>query len=133
MLFFFFVKHKTAYELRISDWSSDVCSSDLPVEIGVGPAGIAQADHALQRRRHAPAEVTAQAPARDTRELDAFRGGVGVVRRGDRIDPGGVGVDIETLDRPVACLGDPPGARSEARRVGKECVRWVNTRWARYH
>src|SRR3546814_12669015 len=27
--FFFFFKHKTAYELRISDWSSDVCSSDL--------------------------------------------------------------------------------------------------------
>src|SRR3546814_8491018 len=26
---FFFFKHKTAYELRISDWSSDVCSSDL--------------------------------------------------------------------------------------------------------
>src|SRR3546814_3601712 len=25
----FFLKHKTAYELRISDWSSDVCSSDL--------------------------------------------------------------------------------------------------------
>src|SRR3546814_7630121 len=27
---FFFFKQKTAYELRISDWSSDVCSSDLP-------------------------------------------------------------------------------------------------------
>src|SRR3546814_17405971 len=26
---FFFVKQKTAYEMRISDWSSDVCSSDL--------------------------------------------------------------------------------------------------------
>src|SRR3546814_4820120 len=29
MIFFFF-KQKTAYEMRISDWSSDVCSSDLP-------------------------------------------------------------------------------------------------------
>src|SRR3546814_974098 len=29
-LCFFFFKQKTAYELRISDWSSDVCSSDLP-------------------------------------------------------------------------------------------------------
>src|SRR3546814_8914874 len=29
-LFFFFFKQKTAYEMRISDWSSDVCSSDLP-------------------------------------------------------------------------------------------------------
>src|SRR3546814_2835729 len=30
MVFFFFFKQKTAYEMRISDWSSDVCSSDLP-------------------------------------------------------------------------------------------------------
>src|SRR3546814_20387962 len=29
-LFIFFFKQKTAYEMRISDWSSDVCSSDLP-------------------------------------------------------------------------------------------------------
>src|SRR3546814_2602669 len=29
---FFFFKQKTAYEMRISDWSSDVCSSDLAVE-----------------------------------------------------------------------------------------------------
>src|SRR3546814_4894881 len=29
---FFFFKQKTAYELRISDWSSDVCSSDLPLQ-----------------------------------------------------------------------------------------------------
>src|SRR3546814_7565711 len=28
-MFFFFFKQKTAYELRISDWSADVCSSDL--------------------------------------------------------------------------------------------------------
>src|SRR3546814_5529520 len=32
--FFFFFKQKTAYELRISDWSSDVCSSDLPAAAG---------------------------------------------------------------------------------------------------
>src|SRR3546814_5496263 len=30
-LFFFFFKQKTAYEMRISDWSSDVCSSDLEI------------------------------------------------------------------------------------------------------
>src|SRR3546814_5017116 len=30
---FFFFKQKTAYEMRISDWSSDVCSSDLDVEL----------------------------------------------------------------------------------------------------
>src|SRR3546814_10439936 len=31
--FFFFFKQKTAYEMRISDWSSDVCSSDLAARI----------------------------------------------------------------------------------------------------
>src|SRR3546814_10792271 len=30
-VWFFFFEQKTAYELRISDWSSDVCSSDLPL------------------------------------------------------------------------------------------------------
>src|SRR3546814_2187820 len=29
----FFFKQKTAYEMRISDWSSDVCSSDLPRQV----------------------------------------------------------------------------------------------------
>src|SRR3546814_3933259 len=37
MVFFFF-KQKTAYEMRISDWSSDVCSSDLPF----GPSALAR-------------------------------------------------------------------------------------------
>src|SRR3546814_7368651 len=38
--FFFFFKQKTAYEMRISDWSSDVCSSDLalPAENPLGDA-----------------------------------------------------------------------------------------------
>src|SRR3546814_3619298 len=33
VFYFFFFKQKTAYEMRISDWSSDVCSSDLPFSI----------------------------------------------------------------------------------------------------
>src|SRR3546814_3230064 len=33
---FFFFKQKTAYEMRISDWSSDVCSSDLPTLVRLG-------------------------------------------------------------------------------------------------
>src|SRR3546814_7397453 len=37
-LFFFFFKQKTAYEMRISDWSSDVCSSDLRVLYGLAAA-----------------------------------------------------------------------------------------------
>src|SRR3546814_1361227 len=36
--FFFFFKQKTAYEMRISDWSSDVCSSDLMAELSLLPA-----------------------------------------------------------------------------------------------
>src|SRR3546814_1646258 len=32
----FFYKQKTAYEMRISDWSSDVCSSDLRAEAHIG-------------------------------------------------------------------------------------------------
>src|SRR3546814_2616416 len=40
VLVFFFFKQKTAYEMRISDWSSDVCSSDLNGRIAVIlPAG----------------------------------------------------------------------------------------------
>src|SRR3546814_10021772 len=37
MFFFFFFKQKTAYEMRISDWSSDVCSSDLTTGLGLEP------------------------------------------------------------------------------------------------
>src|SRR3546814_1839732 len=38
MCIFFFFKQKTAYEMRISDWSSDVCSSDLVVGAVAGVA-----------------------------------------------------------------------------------------------
>src|SRR3546814_1221393 len=40
-LFFFFFKQKTAYEMRISDWSSDVCSSDLTLKRLMGGANFA--------------------------------------------------------------------------------------------
>src|SRR3546814_8885089 len=36
----FFFKQKTAYEMRISDWSSDVCSSDLQELVGVAVLGV---------------------------------------------------------------------------------------------
>src|SRR3546814_6044312 len=36
LLWFFFFKQKTAYEMRISDWSSDVCSSDLTADKAMG-------------------------------------------------------------------------------------------------
>src|SRR3546814_4928994 len=40
MMFFFFFKQKTAYEMRISDWSSDVCSSDLARDVEPAPAAL---------------------------------------------------------------------------------------------
>src|SRR3546814_16586933 len=42
-LSFFFFKQKTAYEMRISDWSSDVCSSDLGGKAAAAPAAKAEA------------------------------------------------------------------------------------------
>src|SRR3546814_13179372 len=43
VIFFFFFKQKTAYEMRISDWSSDVCSSDLN-EAAIRPLDQLRAD-----------------------------------------------------------------------------------------
>src|SRR3546814_10838609 len=51
MSYCFFFKQKTAYEMRISDWSSDVCSSDLLEEIR--PLGQLQGQHVLHRVREA--------------------------------------------------------------------------------
>src|SRR3546814_20094962 len=42
-ILFFFFKQKTAYEMRISDWSSDVCSSDLNPKLGTVTPNVAQA------------------------------------------------------------------------------------------
>src|SRR3546814_4807581 len=46
VMFVFFFKQKTAYEMRISDWSSDVCSSDLA---GTLPADLATPDFVVER------------------------------------------------------------------------------------
>src|SRR3546814_6818757 len=53
-VFFFFFKQKTAYEMRISDWSSDVCSSDLrevPDPAGAGKREIAAPETCEMQRR----------------------------------------------------------------------------------
>src|SRR3546814_3215523 len=47
VLCFFFFKQKTAYEMRISDWSSDVCSSDLLAGIEPSARGSALAPGAV--------------------------------------------------------------------------------------
>src|SRR3546814_5783573 len=46
---FFFFKQKTAYEMRISDWSSDVCSSDLQEKDAFG---FYLSAHPVDRYRH---------------------------------------------------------------------------------
>src|SRR3546814_2563058 len=48
VLVFFFFKQKTAYEMRISDWSSDVCSSDLGLQC-FQPNGIVKLERAYAR------------------------------------------------------------------------------------
>src|SRR3546814_11435399 len=53
-MYFFFFKQKTAYEMRISDWSSDVCSSDLIEYLGDQYQRNIQAD---QTRRIAGGDV----------------------------------------------------------------------------
>src|SRR3546814_14590574 len=49
VFFIFFIKQKTAYEMRISEWSSDVCSSDLQEVVGpeCGVDGFAMLRRAL--------------------------------------------------------------------------------------
>src|SRR3546814_1224864 len=44
MVVVFFFNQKTAYEMRISDWSSDVCSSDLNDNLEIGVFGIERSD-----------------------------------------------------------------------------------------
>src|SRR3546814_19530936 len=116
---FFFFKQKTAYEMRISDWSSDVCSSDLhgpPVDRGRADVGHSARDPdlhpAVPRHRRNPRvspEFGAGAQTRADAEMEC--------RGGDAADPG----------RKVQLF------RSEERRVGKECVSTCRSRWSPYH
>src|SRR3546814_7430709 len=60
--FFFVFKQKTAYEMRISDWSSDLCSSDLPERRDVDriPQSEPEAVHIGPLRRDHAAEQVAR-------------------------------------------------------------------------
>src|SRR3546814_11427536 len=60
MFYFFFFKQKTAYEMRISDWSSDVCSSDLLGELDFAIEAGAFAGVALNRVFHEYDTITAR-------------------------------------------------------------------------
>src|SRR3546814_8653181 len=104
MLFFFF-KQKTADEMRISDWSSDVCSSDL-----LAILAFAQGDDQ-------PGIVA----------LGAFD--LGLDRAiGDALDGDAL---LQFGQRLVGRMAMHP--RSEARRVGKECVSTCRSRWSPDH
>src|SRR3546814_5587738 len=109
MLDVFFFKQKTAYDMRISDWSSDVCSSDLtqPRDVLVD----------LVARQLAPF------PGLGTlRDLDLQHFGVDQILRRDAEAARCHLLDLRHL------LG-----RSEERRVGKECVSTCRSRWSPYH
>src|SRR3546814_4294119 len=103
MIFFF--KQKTAYGMRISDWSSDVCSSDLIV--------LAAGD-------------TFRAAAVSQLKIWGERAGARVITGPERADPAGLAFDALTEARAIGAdilLIDTAGrlhnkARSAERRVG---------------
>src|SRR3546814_6494092 len=107
--FFFFFKQKTAYEMRISDWSSDVCSSDLVAIEHLGAPPV--------RRRLQPSQ------------LDRA-GNPQAVLQGRTDEAALGGVDRQPQIGPRARQGQ---VRSEERRVGKECVSTCRSRWSPYH
>src|SRR3546814_18522038 len=129
-VFFFFFKQKTAYEMRISDWSSDVCSSDLRPALG-----------ALARP---PAKAgpwsLARPPAGRDRGMDGWRPQCRRGRGDQRLfqQRAAGGTEAPTDDRHAVEQGSgrlsPPfcGARSDERRVGKECVSTCRPRLSPY-
>src|SRR3546814_1779019 len=104
---FFFFKQKTAYEMRISDWSSDVCSSDLRAAAVVPGAGI-EHDPDLAARFG-----NGNLRAGKTRAQSIREGSSGLVHQRSPV------------------LLSPK--RSEERRVGKACVSTCRSRWSPYH
>src|SRR3546814_3918558 len=115
---FFFFKQKTAYEMRISDWSSDVCSSDLRDRL-LPPVP----RHLARPRRTRPPHRT----RRTGRAGDAARA-TAVPRRPltPRRPPPRLQAGLPQEEAEVPARG-----RSEERRVGKECVSTCRYRWTR--
>src|SRR3546814_14403078 len=109
---FFFFKQKTAYEMRISDWSSDVCSSDLGVDV------VHEAVDAA-----AGALEFGEAAALVNQPLHHLGEAVLLQVRGEDADL--VGESSLAGQR----FGQNLDARSEERRVGKECGSKCSSRW----
>src|SRR3546814_2502402 len=65
MFFFFFFKQKTAYEMRIRDWSSDVCSSDLrPTSMNTEPRNVYRKNFIAAYTRRGPPHPQEETPMR---------------------------------------------------------------------
>src|SRR3546814_10844889 len=109
---FVFFKQKTAYEMRISDWSSDVCSSDLLVPWSQG------------RDFDAGYEWSAD----DVQLSDEVRSALFV----NLLTEDNLPYYFRTIERMFGA-DTAWGTRSEERRVGKECVRTCRSRWSPYH
>src|SRR3546814_17016344 len=117
-MFIFFFKQKTAYEMRISDWSSDVCSSDLEGHrTGAGPRLPRQRElHPVQQRRGGGGWRVPGFRPRSRRRGGHHLAGLRL-RAGAR--PG-------ALPQPSPHQG---AVRSEERSVGKESVSTCRSRW----
>src|SRR3546814_9222023 len=104
---FFFFKQKTAYEMRISDWSSDVCSSDL-----------------VRKLAELPRKVAGNVAA-----------GIEPIVLGGARRHGGRGLRLGRRGRgqDQQCRGGEDGKRSEGGRVGKEGVSTGRSRWSPEH
>src|SRR3546814_5574853 len=118
MFLFFFFKQKTAYELRISDWSSDVCSSDLGIDC-------------FSRFVELRAAPSAAAEEAARLLLDIFgRYGPPRFLRTDN----GSQFTAKVISDFLALVGaERQLTRSEERRVGKECFSTCRYRWSQYH
>src|SRR3546814_11595084 len=131
MLLFFFFKQKTAYEMRISDWSSDVCSSDLPVAGNTARPQYrldATAAHQVLARR---AQFTARYQCRRQQRhhlIARARRDLQIVQLLLALHPRLFDDPVQLRQRAVATQ-----RRSEARRVGKECVSTCSTSGAPYN
>src|SRR3546814_13758297 len=116
---FFFFKQKTAYEMRISDWSSDVCSSDLAHVAGVAILARHPFGYAPHGRTAFVGRMIAIAALLTNRGFNhAFNAKAPCFGR----------------DRAVWFVrATRRNRRSEERRVGKECVSTWRSRWSPYH
>src|SRR3546814_18148622 len=116
--------------MRISDWSSDVCSSDLAQTGEVGLSEITvTARKITENRQKAPASITVL-------ESEALTtAGIKVPTDLEKLLPGTSlrieGAVAQTYIRGVGSNLDFP--RLDERRVGKECVCTCRSRWLPYH